>query len=168
MDQIQWSVQRGSILHSKCNGKTNDRQQSLLQWGTQWRLSGHILPDSNGKHSALSCAIIDHIYGLLMCQNWRCDWGAVEEVVELKQTAKDTAVNIHDKTDFIHKAALVLNAPEFRQIERGWKWLLWWTWRSLCLCVESWVSPSSISAPFEHPQLHLGMIFNLKLAASQS
>lgn len=58
MDQIQWSVQRGSILHSQSNGKTNDRQQFLLHWGTQWRLSGHILPDSTGKHSALSCAII--------------------------------------------------------------------------------------------------------------
>lgn len=38
-------------------------------------------------------------------------------MVELKQTAKGTAVNIHDKTDFVHEAAPVLNAPEFRQID---------------------------------------------------
>lgn len=87
MDQSQWSVQRGSILHNKCKGKKKDGQQSLLHWGTQGHLSGPILPDSTGKHSALSCAIVYNHYGTQMSQNWRsrsCRGGDRDKNKQLK------------------------------------------------------------------------------------
>lgn len=60
----------------KCNGKTNDRQRPLLQWGTQWRFSGHIWVGKVGSKSRYRAQqFISHSYASRMSQNWRSDRG---------------------------------------------------------------------------------------------